>query len=72
MAPIKFQAHVLYYSVMFGVTTAVAWGIAKSFSVTEDEKSAELMAKYPDLIKKSQGQKMEMQAFFDKVKGYLI
>lgn len=66
MAP-KIEAHVLVYSLLFGVGTLGAVIISKSYSRPQAELDAELRAKYPDLIKKSQDQKVHMQAFFDKV-----
>lgn len=67
MAP-KIEAHVLVYSLTFGVSTAIAYGLSKAYSKPQAELDAELRAKYPDLIKKSQDQKVHMQAFFDKVR----
>ena len=66
MAP-KIEAHVLVYSLLFGVSTLGAVIVSKSYSRPQAELDAELRAKYPDLIKKSQDQKVHMQAFFDKV-----
>ena len=66
MAP-KIEAHVLVYSLRFGLTTAAAVGFSRAFSKPKEELDAELRAKYPELIKRSQDQKIHMQAFFDKV-----
>ena len=66
MAP-KIDAHVLVYTLIFGVSTAGAIGLAKAYTKPQAELDAELRAKYPDIIKKSQDQKIHMQAFFDKV-----
>lgn len=70
MAP-KIEAHVLVYSLLFGVSTLGAVIVSKSYSRPQAELDAELRAKYPDLIKKSQDQKVHMQAFFDKVQCYI-
>ena len=66
MAP-KIEAHVLVYTLMFGITTAAAVGFSRAYSKPQAELDAELRAKYPELIKRSQDQKIHMQAFFDKV-----
>ena len=66
MAP-KVDAHVLVYTLIFGVSTAAAIGLSKAYTKPQAELDAELRAKYPDIIKKSQDQKIHMQAFFDKV-----
>jgi hypothetical protein len=68
MAP-KIYAHVLTYSLMFGITTAVAVGVSKTWSKTEEEKNEELLNKYPELIRKSQDGKKNMEAFFKKVQN---
>ena len=67
MAP-KVGAHVVVYTLMFGGTTLAAIGFSKTFSKSQGELDAELRAKYPELIKRSQDQKVHMQAFFDKVR----
>lgn len=67
MAP-KIEAHVLVYSLTFGLTTAIAYGLSKAYAKPQAELDAELRAKYPELIKRSQDQKVHMQAFFDKVR----
>lgn len=66
MAP-KVGAHVVVYTLMFGGTTLAAIAFSKTFSKSQGELDAELRAKYPELIKRSQDQKVHMQAFFDKV-----
>lgn len=66
MAP-KVYAHVLMYSSLIGITTAAAVGLSKLWSKTEEEKNNELLEKYPELVKRSQDQKKNMQAFFNKV-----
>jgi hypothetical protein len=66
MAP-KIYAHVLVYTTMFGITSGIAIAVSKTWSKTEDEKNAELLDKYPELVRKSQDGKKNMQAFFNKV-----
>jgi hypothetical protein len=66
----KIEAHVLVYSILFGVGTLGAVLFSRAYSKPQAEIDAELRAKYPDLIKKSQDQKIHMQAFFDKVSSY--
>lgn len=66
MAP-KIYAHVLVYTTMFGITSGIAIAVSKIWSKTEDEKNAELLDKYPELVRKSQDGKKNMQAFFNKV-----
>ena len=66
----KIEAHVLVYSLMFGLGTLGAVSFSRAYAKPQAELDAELRAKYPDLIKKSQDQKIHMQAFFDKVSSY--
>ena len=66
MAP-KIDAHVLVYGSMLFFTTAAAFGYQKAFTKPPEALEAELREKYPDLIKRSEDQKVHMQAFFDKV-----
>lgn len=66
----KIEAHVLVYSLMFGLGTLGAVSFSRAYAKPQAELDAELRAKYPDLIKKSQDQKIHMQAFFDKVSFY--
>jgi hypothetical protein len=68
MAP-KIYAHVLSYSVMFGITTVAAVGLSKQWSKTDEEKNQELLNNYPELVKKSQGSKNNMEGFFKKVQN---
>eukprot|EP00596_Hydrurales_sp_CCMP1899_P003015 CAMPEP_0119042584 /NCGR_PEP_ID=MMETSP1177-20130426/16006_1 /TAXON_ID=2985 /ORGANISM="Ochromonas sp, Strain CCMP1899" /LENGTH=95 /DNA_ID=CAMNT_0007009493 /DNA_START=170 /DNA_END=454 /DNA_ORIENTATION=+ len=67
MAP-KIYAHVLSYSFMFGITTVAAVGLSKQWSKTDEEKNQELLNNYPELVKKSQGSKNNMEGFFKKMK----
>ena len=65
----KIGSRVAEYGAYTGILTLGAFGYAKYYGKSEDQKHEELQKKYPDLVLQSQGSKKAMQSFFDKMKN---
>ena len=67
----RVNAHVFYYTLMFGISVGAAVGVSKAFTKPEKDRLEALEQKYPELVQKSKLQRQQMQEFFDKVSGEL-
>ena len=63
----RVNAHVFYYTLLFGISVGAAVGVSKAFTKPEKERLEALEQKYPELVQKSKLQRQQMQEFFDKV-----
>lgn len=71
MARFKIKAHVLSFSLLFGVGTVGAFAVSYLFGKSDSEKREILDAKIrsdPELLKRQIERKAAMQDFFNKIK----
>lgn len=64
----KIGSRVLDFTLLLVVGTAATVGASKLFSKSEEEKEAEIRRKFPELVKQSEDNKKNMQAFFNAIK----
>ena len=64
----KVGSRVVEFGAMLAIGTGLALGASRMFAPSEEDKEKVLRAKYPDLVRQSEGSKKSMQAFFDTIK----
>lgn len=66
---VKIGSRVVEFGALLAIGTAAALGLSKLMSPSEEDKERVLRERYPDLVKQSEGNKKNMQAFFNKIKA---
>mmetsp|Transcript_17881 Transcript_17881/g.30082 ORF Transcript_17881/g.30082 Transcript_17881/m.30082 type:complete len:119 (+) Transcript_17881:161-517(+) len=66
---IRIQAHVLTFTLLCGGASIASYYLSEVYGVSEEQKRAILLQKYPERVRKSEEQRKQMQEFFDQMKG---
>jgi hypothetical protein len=66
---VKIGSRVVEFGALMVIGTAAALGLSKLMSPSEEDKERVLRERYPDLVKQSEGNKKNMQAFFNTLKS---